>query len=172
MELKFHRKKFVLIGISTERQSMLVNNFQNAFLYWLAAYWGITIFGVILTLIFAMTLHLPTAKELGVKPSQAPAYLKTIPYHLPMNIPVWLFFAWLYLRSVNEQPHLMKEAILLGTLWLILSMLMDYVAFVLIPHPYSFTWREFYLGYQPWITLIYLVVLFSPPIVVFFLGRL
>gem|GEM_PF-3459436 len=69
---------------------MLVNNVQNAFLYWLAAYWGVTILGVLLTVIFAMTLHPPAAKELGVKPSQAPAYLKTVPYHLPMNVPAWL----------------------------------------------------------------------------------
>jgi hypothetical protein len=150
---------------------MLVNDVQSAFLYWLAAYWGITIFGVLLTFIFAMTLRLPTAKELGVKPSQAPAYLKTVPYHLPMNVPVWLFLAWLYLQSVASRPDLIKEAIFLGTFWLILSMVMDYVAFVLIPHPYSFTWREFYIGYQPWITLIYLVVLFSPLIVALFLGK-
>jgi hypothetical protein len=149
---------------------MLVNNVQNAFLYWLVAYWTVTVLGVLLTLIFTLTRHLPSAKQLGVKPSQAPAYLKTVPYHLPMNIPVWLFFAWLFLRSVAGVRHLVIEAILLGIFWLILSLLVDCVAFVLIRHPYSFTWREFYIDYQPWITLIYLVVLFSPLMVAIFLG--
>lgn len=151
---------------------MLVNNVQNAFLYWLAAYWAVTVLGVLLTLIFTLTLHLPSAKRLGVKPSQVPAYLKTVPYHLPMNIPVWPFFAWLYLRSVTGKPHLLKEAILLGMFWLILSLLVGYVTFVLIKYPYSFTQREFYIDYQPWITLIYLVVLFSPLVVALVLGKL
>ena len=38
----------------------------------------------------------------------------------------------------------------------------DLVGWILIPHPWAMTFKEFYVDYQPWITLIYLVIFFSP----------
>lgn len=33
---------------------------------------------------------------------------------------------------------------------------------LLIPHPWAMMFKEFYVDYQPWITLVYLVIFFAP----------
>ena len=50
----------------------------------------------------------------------------------------------------------------LGAFWAILCILIDLAGWILIPHPWAMTFKEFYVDYQPWITLIYLVIFFSP----------
>lgn len=33
---------------------------------------------------------------------------------------------------------------------------------VLIKHPWSMTWKEMYIDYQPWLSLIYISIFVSP----------
>jgi hypothetical protein len=56
----------------------------------------------------------------------------------------------------------MKEAIWLGTFWAIVTIVVDLVGWVLVPHPWAMTFKEFYVDYQPWITFIYLIIFVSP----------
>ena len=44
-------------------------------------------------------------------------------------------------------------------------MIVDLVGWVLIPHPWRMTFKEFYVDYQPWINLIYLIILLAPRVV-------
>ena len=51
---------------------------------------------------------------------------------------------------------------MLGWLWLIIAVIVDYVGFVLIKNPISLSPHDFYIGQFPWIYLIYLAILVSP----------
>jgi hypothetical protein len=133
---------------------------RKAIWYFILAYGVVTILGVLLTIVFAAVFDPPSPQELGVRFSQAPAYLMTLPYHPLLNL-FWLPFAWLYLRSFPSETRL-AEAFKLGTFWSVLCILIDLVGWILIPHPWAMTFREFYVDYQPWITWIYLVIFASP----------
>ena len=132
----------------------------KAILYFVLAYWIVTILGVILTIAFAVFFYPPSPEELGVPASKAPAYLMTLPFHPLLNL-VWLPFAWLYLGEYATENR-MAEAFRLGTLWCAICMIIDLIGWILIQHPWAMTFKEFYVDYQPWITLIYLVIFASP----------
>ena len=40
--------------------------------------------------------------------------------------------------------------------------LINALVLVLIKHPWSMTWKELYIDYQPWLTLIYISIFVSP----------
>jgi hypothetical protein len=141
---------------------------KKAVVYLLLAYWIVTLFGFLLTLAFWAWLPLPTAQELGVSASQSPAYLLTVPYHPLLNLLVWPFFAALYLRNFPAGQR-KGEALRLGAFWVIITMVVDLIGWVLIKHPWSMTFKQMYVDYQPWITLIYLVIFGAPLAVLPFL---
>jgi hypothetical protein len=139
---------------------------KKATVYFLVAYWIVTLLGILLTVLFAAAFHPPTPQELGVPVTQAPAYLMTLPYHPLLNLAVWPIFAWLYLRSIAT-GYRKKEALQLGVYWAAATILIDLIGWVLIPHPWAMTFKEFYADYQPWIALIYLIILVTPPTINF-----
>jgi hypothetical protein len=138
------------------------SNLKRATLYIFLAYWIVTILGFVLTVLFAFLFDPSSPQELGVTASQAPAYLMTIPYHPLLNLLVWPWFAWLYWRKLPIEIDRKREMVQLGLFWMIVSILVDLIGWVLIPHPWAMTFKEFYLDYQPWITLIYLIIFASP----------
>lgn len=133
---------------------------RKAILYFALAYWIVTILGVLLTIAFAIIFHPPSPEELGVTASKAPAYLMTLPYHPLLNL-VWLPFARLYLRGFSIENRKV-EALRVGIFWGVICIVLDLIGWVLIPHQWAMTFKEFYVDYQPWITLIYLVIFASP----------
>ena len=62
-------------------------------------------------------------------------------------------------------------ALLTGAVWAGICIVFDLFGWVLVRHPWSLTFKEFYLDYQPWITLIYLAI-FLGPVVGFYLCTL
>ena len=140
-------------------------------LYFLYSYWLATLLGVLLTILFAMIFDPPSPQELGVSASQAPAYLMTIPYHPLLNLAVWPWFAWLYWRRLPSAIDRKHEMINVGIFWAITTIIIDLIGWVLIPHVWAMTFKEFYIDYQPWITLIYLIIIASPVVVGYFFGR-
>ena len=136
---------------------------RKAIWYFVLAYWVVTILGILLTIAFAVFFKPPSAQELGLPASQDPSYLMTLPYHPLLNL-FWIPFAWLYLRGMDGD-RLRSEALNLGTFWVVICILIDLVGWILIPHPWAMTFKEFYVDYQPWITLIYLVIFLSPIVV-------
>jgi hypothetical protein len=150
---------------------MMLQNTKKATLYFLYAYWIVTILGIVLTILFACLFDPPSPEELGVTASQAPAYLMTIPYHPLLNLVVWPWFAWLYLRSVTGTRKPGNEALRLGIFWAVITIVIDLIGWVLIPHPWAMTFKEFYIDYQPWITLIYLIIFVTPIAIHLFVKR-
>jgi len=134
----------------------------KATLYLFIAYWIVTILGILLTIFFAATFHPPTPEELGVPVTQAPAYLMTLPYHPLLNLLIWPLFGWRYLQSLSPQIPRIREALRLGAYWAVITIVVDLLGWVLIPHIWRMTFKEFYVDYQPWITLIYLIIFLSP----------
>lgn len=133
---------------------------RTAIWYFVLAYWIVTVLGILLTVVFATIFKPPSPQELGVSFSQAPAYLMTLPYHPLLNL-FWLPFAWMYLRNFTSDAR-GREALKLGTFWAVICIFIDLIGWILIPHPWAMTFKEFYVDYQPWITLIYLVIFLSP----------
>jgi hypothetical protein len=143
----------------------------KATLYLFISYWIVTILGMLLTILFSAVFNPPTPEQMGVSPAQAPAYLMTIPFHPLLNLLVWPFFAWLYLRSLSPSILRFREALRLGGYWVAITIIVDLLGWVLIPHPWQMTFKEFYVDYQPWISLIYLVIFASPIVVAQWMGR-
>jgi hypothetical protein len=51
-----------------------------------------------------------------------------------------------------------------GALWSGISIVIDLFGWVVIKHPWSLTFKQFYVEYQPWITLVYLAMFIAPVI--------
>lgn len=102
-------------------------------------------------------------------PGLGMGYEMTKPWHPLYNIIFFTLFGLLYLRKVKDLT--LKKAMLTGALWSGISILIDLVGWVLIKHPWSLTFRQFYIEYQPWITLVYLAM-FIAPVIGFFAVKL
>jgi hypothetical protein len=87
-------------------------------------------------------------------------YEKTKPWHPLYNIVVFTLFGFIYMNGLSN-PSL-NEALITGTIWVSITIVGDLVGWVLIKHPWRLTFKEFYIDYQPWITLIYLAILIGP----------
>ena len=82
------------------------------------------------------------------------------PLHPLYNILLFSLFGYLYMNGL-EQP-LLAEALATGAVWAGICILFDVFGWVLIKHPWSLSFRAFYIDYQPWITLIYLAIFLGP----------
>ena len=89
-------------------------------------------------------------------------YEKTKPWHPLYSIVLFSMFGYLYLKDLPT-PSL-KEAIITGGVWTGICMLVDLVGWVIVKHPWSLSFKEFYVDYQPWITLISLAIFLGPMI--------
>ena len=58
-----------------------------------------------------------------------------------------------------------------GAIWLLLTLIIDFVGWVMIKHPWSLSLKAFYIDDQPNITFIYLVIFLSP-LIAYLLMRL
>lgn len=102
-------------------------------------------------------------------PGLGMGYEMTKPWHPLYNIILFTVFGILYLRKVKDLT--IKKALLTGALWAGISIVIDLVGWVLIKHPLSLTFRQFYIEYQPWIMLVYLAMFIAPVIAFLILDR-
>lgn len=128
--------------------------------WWIVAYTVVTLVGIGHTcfnwLVLGMDGNDPALGMYGLE-----SYAKTIPWHVLYNIIIWPVFGIICLPKKSiENPII--EAIKLGGIWVILSIGIDLIGWVAIPHPWRMTFSEFYIDYQPWITLIYLSIFVAP----------
>ena len=137
---------------------------RRALIYFLIAYLVVTVLATATSLTYGIIYHSPQPEELGVSLLKAPSFTATVPYHVLIMLVVWPVFSWVYFRKrqqENEGKEVM-ETLRLSFFWLAAAMIVDFVCFVLIKHPYSLTPHEFYVEYQPWISLIYISIFLSP----------
>jgi hypothetical protein len=137
-------------------------NFRKASGNFILAYILVTILCYLVSSMAENVFQLPNEKELGVGVFEAPSFVQTVPYHLLINLIVWTLFAWRYLANKINDSHWWRESVLLGLLWLVFALAADFTAFILIKSPFSLTSHQFYIEYQPWITITYSIVIISP----------
>ena len=137
---------------------------KRALIYFFFAYGVVTILATAVTVLYGIIYHSPQPEELGVGLLKAPAFTATVPYHVLIMLLVWPAFAWVYLRKRQPRNRVreLSETLRLSFFWLAAAMIVDFVCFVLIKHPWSLTPYEFYVEYEPWIGLIYISIFLSP----------
>jgi hypothetical protein len=137
---------------------------RRALACFVAAYLAVTILAAGTTLIYAAVNNTFAADAAATSPVKAPSFAATVPYHVLIMLVIWPLFAWLYFRGSN-QPGVgsqVRGTWLLAISWILGAMLVDFVGFVAIKNPWSLSPRQFYIDYQPWITLIYVAIFLSP----------
>ena len=139
-----------------------MQNFGLSMLWFWICYVIVTIVGILHTVFNIYVLHMKPMDEKGM----GEAYEKTKAWHPLYNIILFPMFGWLYMHGL-ESPSL-EEALITGTIWGGICIVFDVFGWVLIKHPWSLSFKEFYVDYQPWISLIY-VAIFLGPVVGYFL---
>lgn len=76
------------------------------------------------------------------------------------NIIVFPIFAYIYLNGLEIVT--LSNVIATSIIWGSITVVFDLIGWVLIKHPWSLSFKEFYIDYQPWITLIYIAIYLSP----------
>ena len=134
-----------------------MENFGFSMLWYWIAYFVVTGIGIAHTIFNIKVLHMKSMKN---SPGMGEGYEKTKPWHPLYNIIIFPIFAFLYfngLKTVN-----LSNVIATSIIWGTITVIFDLIGWVLIKHPWSLTFKAFYLDYQPWITLIYLSIYASP----------
>ena len=134
-----------------------MENTAYLFLWYFAAYVLVTLTGVLHTVFNITVLHM---KSMMDSPGMGEGYERTKPWHPLYNIIIFPPFAYLYLAGLHTVT--LQTAVWTGLLWGTVTVVIDLIGWVLIKHPWSLTFKEFYVDYQPWITLIYLTIYASP----------
>ena len=128
-------------------------------LWFWVAYFVVTFIGIMHTIFNIKVLEYGSMKE---GPGMGEGYEKTKPWHPLYNIIFFPLFGWLYMRALPDPT--MAEALVTGAIWVSICIVVDLVGWVLIKHPWSLTFKQFYVEYQPWITLIYIAIFLGPVI--------
>ena len=143
-------------------------NWKISMLWYWISYFVVTIIGVGHTIFNIVVLKMESMAQMVQDPniantaySMGTGYAKTVPFHPLYNIIIWPIFAFLYLRMTKPDKNQWKTALFLGLSWSIITIIFDLFGWVIIKHPWSMTWKAFYIDYQPWITLIYLSIFIS-----------
>lgn len=124
---------------------------------WLAYIVVTFIFGVGHTVFNIVVLKMSSMAD---GPGMGEGYEATKPWHPLYNILIFPIAAYMYLFTLPVV--MLYEVVLTSLLWGTLTIIVDVVGWVIIKHPWSLTFKEFYIDYQPWITLIYLAIYISP----------
>jgi hypothetical protein len=135
--------------------------------YW-CAYILVTLVGIGHTIFNWSVLKMEIQVEKVTSMYDIVPYAKTVPFHPVYNIIIWPICAYIYFLQVSP-VNVWKEALVIGASWAIITILIDLVGWVVIKHPWSMTYKEMYVDYQPWITLIYLTIFISPFIAALFI---
>ena len=134
-----------------------MNNFVVSMIWYWIAYFIVTSIGILHTIFNIVVLHMKSMKN---SPGMGEGYEKTKPWHPLYNIIIFPIFAYLYLNGLEAIT--LSNVIYTSFIWGTTTVVFDVIGLVLIKHPWSLTFKEFYIDYQPWITLIYMAIYASP----------
>lgn len=134
-----------------------MQNLGFSMLWYWVAYIIVILIGMLHTIFNICVLHMKSMKE---SPGMGEGYEKTKPWHPLYNIIVFPIFAYLYLSGLESIT--LQDAMMTSLVWGTITVIFDWFGWVVIKHPWSLTVREFYVDYQPWISLIYVAIYVSP----------
>lgn len=133
-----------------------MQNFGLSMLWFWTAYIVVTLIGVLHTVFNIYVLHMkPMDKD-----SMGEGYEKTKPWHPLYNIVIFTLFGFVYMKGLNNPT--IAEALITGAIWVGICVVFDVFGWVIIKHPWSLTFKQFYVEYQPWITIIYISIFIGP----------
>ena len=133
-----------------------MQNFGMSMLCFWVCYFIVTGVGILHTVFNIYVLHMKPMNETGM----GEAYEKTKPWHPLYNIILFSLFGWLYMRRMSNPT--IQEALVTGAIWMSICIIVDVFGCVMIKHPWSLSFKEFYVDYQPWISLIYVAIFLGP----------
>ena len=133
-----------------------MQDFGHSMLMFWICYVLVTLVGIGHTIFNIYVLHMKPMDE----HSMGEGYEKTKPWHPLYNIVLFSLFGWLYMQRIGEPT--MTEALITGGIWAAICIVFDVFGWVIVKHPWSLSFREFYIDYQPWITLIYVAIFLGP----------
>ena len=137
-------------------------NIGLSMLWFWVAYIVVTLVGILHTCFNWLVLKIENDKNKPIKSMyDIVPYAKTLPFHPLYNIIVWPIFSYIYFNMINPE-RLWLDALIIAITWCLVTIIVDVFAWVLIKHPWSMTWKEMYVDYQPWLSLIYLSIFVSP----------
>lgn len=134
-----------------------MENFGLSMLWYWIAYFIVTDIGVLHTVFNIKVLKMKSMRE---SKGMGEGYEKTKPWHPLYNIIIFPVFAYLYFNGLEELT--LSNVIATSITWGTITVVFDVFGWVLIKHPWSLSFKEFYIDYQPWITLIYITIYASP----------
>jgi hypothetical protein len=120
-------------------------NARSATGYFISAYITVTILAYLASYLVSVIIKLPPDPP-GGNMFDSPEFVKSVPYHLLINLLVWTAFSYIYFRNNQKRGFNTTAPIYLGLFWLLTAMLI----------------HQFYVEYQPWISITYLIVFISP----------
>ena len=135
-----------------------MQNFGMSMVWFWVCYTAVTCIGILHCVFNIYVLKMKPMDAHGM----GEGYEKTKPWHPLYNIVLFPIFGWLYMRGLAEPG--IAEALITGAIWAAICIVFDLVAWVLIPHPWRLSFKEFYVNYQPHITLIYVIIFWAPVI--------
>ena len=129
-----------------------MQNFGFSMLWFWSAYIIVTLIGILHTIFNIYVLHMkPMDKD-----SMGEGYEKTKPWHPLYNIVIFTVFGFIYMNGLSNPT--ITEALITGAIWVSICIVFDVFGWVIIKHPWSLTFKQFYVEYQQWITLIYIAI--------------
>ena len=134
-----------------------MQNFGMSMLWFWISYVIVTLIGVGHTIFNILVLQMQSMKN---GPGMGEGYEKTKPWHPLYNIILFSLFGYLYMHGLAVPT--MVEAVITGAIWTGICIVFDLFGWVIIKHPWSLSFKEFYVDYQPWITLIYIAIFLGP----------
>ncbi len=134
-----------------------MQNFGMSMLWFWLGYLVVTWIGIGHTIFNIKVLHMKSMKE---SPGMGEGYEKTKPWHPLYNIIFFSLFGFFYMNGLAAPT--LSEALVTAVIWGAICIVSDLIGWVLIKHPWRLTFKEFYVDYQPWITLIYLAIMLGP----------
>lgn len=140
-----------------------MEGFGFSMLWYWTAYIIVTLIGIGHTIFNIYILKMKPMDD----NSMGEGYEKTKPWHPLYNIIIFPIFACIYLNGLPEIT--LQNVIYTSLIWGTLTVVFDVFGWVIIKHPWSLTFKGFYVDYQPWITLIYLAIYASPFVAYLFL---
>ena len=133
-----------------------MQNLGMSMLWFWICYFLVTLVGVLHTVFNIYVLHMKQMDEHGM----GEGYEKTKPWHPLYNIILFSLFGYVYMSGLPAPA--LGEALLAGAIWAGICIVFDVFGWVIIRHPWSLSFREFYIDYQPYISLIYLAIFLGP----------
>ena len=132
-------------------------NFGLSMLWYWIAYFIVTDIGVLHTIFNIKVLKMKSMKD---SKGMGEGYEKTKPWHPLYNLIVFPIFSYLFFNGLEVLT--LSNVIATSITWGTITVVFDVFGWVLIKHPWSLSFKEFYIDYQPWITLIYITIYASP----------